>query len=64
MQARIRRFWQEEAGSAVVGDWVFVATILVLGAVAGAAALRTHASAEADDSALPAAAAASSTAHH
>jgi Flp pilus assembly pilin Flp len=39
MHTLIRRFLRDESGSVVVGDWVFVATILVLGAVAGAAIL-------------------------
>ena len=39
MHPLMRRFLRDESGSVVVGDWVFVATILVLGAVAGAAVL-------------------------
>ena len=35
MQNLICRFWRDESGSVVVGEWVFVATILVLGAVTG-----------------------------
>jgi Flp pilus assembly pilin Flp len=39
MRSLIRHFLRDESGSVVVGDWVFVATILVLGAVAGVAVL-------------------------
>jgi hypothetical protein len=35
MRNLICGFWRDESGSVVVGEWVFVATILVLGAVAG-----------------------------
>ena len=41
MNTLIRRFLRDDSGSVVVGEWVFVATILMLGAVAGAAALHT-----------------------
>lgn len=40
MRRTILRFLRDDAGTAVVGEWVFVATILVLAAVAGAATLR------------------------
>ncbi len=40
MHAFIRHFLRDESGSVVVGEWVFVATLLMLGAVAGAAALQ------------------------
>lgn len=33
-------FWTDERGSIEVGDWVFVTTILVLGAVTGLATIR------------------------
>jgi Flp pilus assembly pilin Flp len=36
MRQALRRFWQDEAGSATA-DWAFIATILVLGAITGAA---------------------------
>ncbi len=39
MHPFIRRFLRDESGSVVVGEWVFVATLLMLGAVAGAAVL-------------------------
>jgi len=39
MHNLISRFWRDESGSVMVGDWVFVATILVLGAVTGMVAL-------------------------
>jgi hypothetical protein len=39
MLTLMRHFLRDEAGSVVVGDWVFIAAILVLGAVAGAAVL-------------------------
>jgi hypothetical protein len=35
MRTLIGRFWRDESGSVMVGDWAFVATILVLGAVTG-----------------------------
>jgi Flp pilus assembly pilin Flp len=38
----IGRFWRDESGSVMVGDWVFVATILVLGAVTGMVAIHQH----------------------
>jgi hypothetical protein len=55
MRTHIRQFLRDEAGSVVVGEWVFVATILMLGAVAGAAALHSPPPDESDDA--PAAAA-------
>jgi Flp pilus assembly pilin Flp len=39
MHTAILQFLRDDSGSAVVGEWVFVATILVLAAVAGAATL-------------------------
>ncbi len=51
----IRHFLRDDSGSVVVGEWVFVATILMLGVVAGAAALHATAPDEPDDA--PAAAA-------
>jgi hypothetical protein len=41
MRLIVTYFLRDDSGSAVIGDWVFVATILVLGAVAGAAALHS-----------------------
>ena len=35
MRNLICGFWRDESGSVFVGEWVFVATILVLGAVTG-----------------------------
>jgi Flp pilus assembly pilin Flp len=40
MRNLIGRFWRDESGSVIVGDWVFVATILVLGAVTGMVAIQ------------------------
>jgi hypothetical protein len=40
MRTAVIRFLRDDCGTAVVGEWVFVATILVLAAVAGAATLR------------------------
>jgi hypothetical protein len=34
------RFWRDESASVVVGDWAFVAAVLVLGAVTGMVALQ------------------------
>jgi Flp pilus assembly pilin Flp len=45
----IGRFWRDESGSVMVGDWVFVATILVLGAVTGMVALHQPTPDEPDD---------------
>jgi len=42
MRTAILRFLRDDSGSAVVGEWVFVATILVLAAVAGAASLHQN----------------------
>ena len=39
MRTLLCHFWRDESGSVVVGQWVFVATILVLGAVTGMVAL-------------------------
>ncbi len=36
----LNRFWHDEDGSVLVTDWVVVATILTLGAVAGLVAAR------------------------
>lgn len=55
MYTLIRHFLRDDAGSVIVGEWVFVATILMLGAVAGAAALHETSPPEPDDA--PAAAA-------
>ena len=49
MRTLIRRFLRDESGSLVVGEWVFVATILVLGAVAGAAVLHPAPADEPED---------------
>jgi len=42
MRRTILRFLRDDSGTAVVGEWVFVATILVLAAVAGAATLHPN----------------------
>jgi hypothetical protein len=49
MRDLIGRFWRDESGSVIVGDWVFVATILVLGAVAGMVVLHPTTPDEPDD---------------
>ena len=49
MRNLIGRFWRDESGSVMVGDWVFVATILVLGAVAGMVVLHQPPTDEPDD---------------
>ncbi|HBI44735.1 MAG TPA: hypothetical protein DDY78_18065 [Planctomycetales bacterium] len=50
MRNLIGRFWRDESGSVIVGDWAFVATILVLGAVTGMVALHQPTPDEPDDS--------------
>ena len=50
MRNLIGRFWRDESGSVIVGDWAFVATILVLGAVTGMVALHQPTLDEPDDS--------------
>jgi hypothetical protein len=45
----LRHFCQDECGAVVAGEWVFVATILALGAVTGAVVARHAALAEAAD---------------
>jgi hypothetical protein len=36
----LTRFWYDERGSLIVTEWVFVATILVLGTITGLVAVR------------------------
>ena len=48
MGTMLRHFIQDECASVVAGEWVFVATILVLGAVTGAVVARHAALAEAE----------------
>jgi Flp pilus assembly pilin Flp len=55
MSNLISRFCRDESGSVMVGDWVFVATILVLGAVTGMVALHQRTADESDDAPRPAA---------
>jgi hypothetical protein len=40
MQKQMRNEWRKRRGFAMAGDWVFVATLLVLGAVTGLVTLR------------------------
>ncbi len=47
----ICRFCRDESGSVLVGDWAFVASILVLGAVAGMIVLHQASADESDDGA-------------
>jgi Flp pilus assembly pilin Flp len=49
MRNLISRFCRDESGSVFVGDWAFVATILVLGAVTGMVALHQPTPDEPDD---------------
>jgi hypothetical protein len=49
MRNLFRRLWNEDDGSIVVGDWVFVATILVLGAITGTVMFRQNAASDAED---------------
>jgi hypothetical protein len=37
---KLLRFWHEEVGSVIAGEWAFIVTILLLGAVTGAVASR------------------------
>jgi hypothetical protein len=48
MGTMLRHFYRDECGAVVAGEWVFVATILVLGAVTGAVLARQAALAEPD----------------
>lgn len=45
----ISRFWRDESGFVIVGDWAFVATILVLGAVTGMIAMHQPTPDDSDD---------------
>ena len=54
MRAAILQFLRDDSGSAILGEWVFVATILVLAAVAGAAVLHPNAADEPRDDAAAA----------
>ena len=49
MRTMLAQFWRDECGAVVAGEWVFVATILVLGAVTGAVVARHAALAQAED---------------
>ncbi len=49
MRKMVAHFWRDERGAVVAGEWVFVATILVLGAVTGAVIARHAALAEPAD---------------
>jgi hypothetical protein len=40
MRKLIRQLWQDDSGNVLGAEWVFVATILVLGAVTGIVTLR------------------------
>jgi hypothetical protein len=48
MGTMLRHFIQDECGAVVAGEWVFVVTILALGAVTGAVLARQAALAEAE----------------
>lgn len=56
MHNLIRKFLRDEAGSVVVGEWAFVATILVLGAFTGMVALHHNAFDDREDAPTAAAA--------
>jgi Flp pilus assembly pilin Flp len=49
MRKWLARFWRDERGAVAAGEWVFVATILALGAVTGAVVARHLALAEPAD---------------
>ncbi len=49
MGTMLRDFCQDECGAVVAGEWVFVATILVLGAVTGAVVARHVSLIQAED---------------
>jgi len=36
----LNNLWRDDSGEVLAGEWVFVATILVLGAITGLVALR------------------------
>jgi hypothetical protein len=40
MRRLMRRVWQDDTGALIATEWVFVATILVLGAITGLVAVR------------------------
>jgi len=40
MRKMLAQFWRDECGAVVAGEWVFVATILVLGSITGLVAVR------------------------
>ena len=40
MRQTLQRLWQDDAGALIATEWVFVATILVLGIITGLVALR------------------------
>ena len=49
MRKMLAQFWRDECGAVVAGEWVFVVTILALGAVTGAVIARHAALAEPED---------------
>lgn len=42
MTGLMRTLWQDEEGSILAGEWIFVATILVLGAVTGSILMQSE----------------------
>jgi hypothetical protein len=49
MRQLIRRLWQDDCGALIATEWVFVATILVLGSITGLVAVRQAILAELQD---------------
>jgi hypothetical protein len=56
MRNMLARFWNDEGGTVIGSEWVFVATVLVLGTITGLVAVRQATLAELIDAAesLPA----------
>src|SRR5713101_8207791 len=49
MRKLLRRLWHDDCGALIASEWVFVATILVLGAITGLVAVRQAVIAEHND---------------
>ncbi len=49
MRQLMRKLWKDDAGALIATEWVFVATILVLGSITGLVAVRQAAIAELHD---------------
>jgi hypothetical protein len=49
MRQLMQRLWQDDCGALIATEWVFVATILILGAITGLVAVRQAVLAELTD---------------